>query len=256
MYRAVSAAAAIAFAVTAPPALAQQNSLSFSLRGGVVVLPEYFGSDSYRVGPTGGTGLSNLRIGPLALGDPGGPQHYATGPSVSGAFRAINRRRGKDELAGMENIKTSFEIGLRASYTEEFWNVFAELRYGVVGHTSFAGEVGADLLWRDPGGFILNAGPRAQFGSGRFNRTYFGVTEAEAADPRNSFDAFRPSSGFHKVGFEIGGYQPLGNDWALTAGVRYDRLRGDAARSPIVKQGSRDQFSGELGLMRHFNFRF
>lgn len=256
MFRALRFAAAVALAFLALPAQAQNNGISFSQRVGVVVLPDYFGSSSTRLGPTGGTGLSNLRIGPLAFGEPEVPVPYAQGPALRGAFRLIPKRRGRDELQGMEDVKTSFEVGLRAHYAEEFWHVFADLRYGVIGHKAIAGEVGADALWRAPNGFILNAGPRAQFGNGRFNRTYFGVTAAEAAATGPALTEYTPSGGFHSVGFAIGGYQPFAEVWAVTGGVRYDRLRGDAARSPIVQQGSRNQWRAEVGLMRHFTIRF
>ncbi len=256
MRRVFPYAAAAALLSIGLPAQAQDNALAFSLRGGAAVLPDYFGSSNSRVGPTGGIGFTGLRFGSLAIGDPDGPVHFAPGASVRGAFRYIAKRKGKDELQGMEDVKASFEVGLRAHYTTEFWHVYADLRYGVIGHKAIAGEVGGDFLYRDPSGFILNAGPRAEFGNSRFNRTYFGVTAAEAAMTGPALTEFTPSGGFHSVGFEVGAYQPLGPDWAATGAVRYDRLRGDAARSPIVQQGSRNQFRAEIGVTRHFNLRF
>ena len=256
--RNLTLAAALGLGALGMPAQAQaqENALSFSLSGGAKVMPLYFGSGDLRLGPTGGIGFTGLRFGSLQIGDPDGPRQFAQGASVRGAFRFIPKREGKDELAGMEDVKASLEIGLRAHYTDELFHVFADLRYGVIGHKAIAGEVGADLLWRDPGGLIVHGGPRAEYGNSRFNRTYFGVTGAEAADPGNSLTPYTLSGGFHSVGLEIGAYQPLGADWALTGAVRYDRLRGDAARSPIVQQGSRNQLSAEIGLTRHFNLRF
>jgi outer membrane protein len=85
-------------------------------------------------------------------------------------------------------------------------------------------------------------------------RTYFGVTEPESA--RSGLDAFTPSRAIYSAGFEIAAYQPVQANWGITASVRYDRLRGEAADSPIVRQGSRDQWSAMLGLTRYFNLRF
>ncbi|MCC5964711.1 MAG: MipA/OmpV family protein [Natronohydrobacter sp.] len=249
-------ATALALGALALPAQAQNNALSFSLTGGAKVSPKYFGSSDYRVGPTGSIGFNGLSFGSVQIGDPDGPTQFAPGAALRGAFRFIPKREGKNELAGMEDVKASLEVGLRAHYTEEFWHVYADLRYGVIGHKAIAGEVGADLIWRDPSGLVLHGGPRAEFGNSRFNRTYFGVTAAEEAASGPALTRYTPSGGFHSVGLEIGAYQPLNADWGLTGAVRYDRLRGDAARSPIVQQGSRNQFSAEIGLTRHFNLRF
>lgn len=249
--RNLTLASVLALGALALPAQAQNNALSFSLTGGAGVAPKYFGSDDYRVGPTGSFGFNGLSFGSVQTGAADGPVHYAPGFAVGGAFRFIPKREGKDELTGMEDVKASLELGLRAHYTEEFWHVFATVRYGVIGHKAIAGEVGADVIWRDPSGLVLNAGPRAEFGNGRFNRTYFGVTPGEANQNRAPYTL---SGGFHSVGLEVGAYQPLSADWGLTGAVRYDRLRGDAGRSPIVQ--NRNQFSAQIGLTRHFNLRF
>ncbi|MCC5955216.1 MAG: MipA/OmpV family protein [Natronohydrobacter sp.] len=254
--RRLTLATAIAIATFALPVQAQDRALSFSLTGGAKVSPKYFGSSDFRVGPSGGIGFNGLSFGSVQIGDPDGPTQFAPGAALRGAFRFIPKRKGTKELAGMEDVKASLEVGLRAHYTDEFWHVFADLRYGVIGHKAIAGEVGADVIWRAPSGLVLHGGPRAEFGNSRFNRTYFGVTAAEAADPGNTLNPYTLSGGFHSVGLEIGAYQPLNADWGITGAVRYDRLRGDAGRSPIVIQGSRNQLSAEIGLTRHFNLRF
>ncbi|WP_071797150.1 MipA/OmpV family protein [Natronohydrobacter thiooxidans] len=249
-------ATALALGAVTLPAQAQDNALSFSLTGGAQISPKYFGSSEYRVGPSGAFGFTGLRFGAAQLGDPEGPAQFAPGAGLRGAFRFIPKRKGESELAGMEDVKTSVELGIGAHYTQEFWQVFGDIRYGVIGHKAIAGEIGANLIWRDPSGLVLHGGPRAEFGNSRFNRTYFGVTPAEAADPGNTLTPYTLSGGFHSVGLEIGAYQPLNADWGITAALRYDRLRGAAARSPIVQQGSRNQFGAEIGLTRHFNLRF
>lgn len=254
--RKLTLATALALGALALPAQAQNNALSFSLTGGAKVSPKYFGSSDHRVGPAGSIGFNGLSFGSVQSGTPDGPEYFAPGFAVRGALRFIPKREGKNELIGMDDVKASLEVGLRAHYTEEFWHVFADIRYGVVGHKAIAGEVGADVIWRGPSDLVLHGGPRAEFGNGRFNRTYFGVTPAEAAAPGNSFAPYTLSGGFHSIGLEVGAYQPLGANWGVTGAVRYDRLRGAAARSPIVQQGSRNQISAELGLTRHFNLRF
>ena len=251
---AIAAAAVSAASLLAPPATAQERLFAFALTGGGIVAPDYFGADSYRVGPSGSFAFTALRLGGLAVGDPLAPRVFAPGTGLRGSFRYIPRREGRDELAGLDDVRRSVELGLGLHHTTEFWQVYGELRYGAIGHRAFAGEIGANAIWRDSGGLVLHAGPRAEFGNRRFMRTYFGVTPAEAA--ASGLGAFRPGSGAYSIGFEVGAFQPLSADWGITAALRYDRLRGDAARSPIVRQGSRDQLTARLGLTRHFNLRF
>lgn len=238
----------------ASPAAAQDRALAFSLSGGAAVAPRYFGSDSLRVGPAVGFDFGGLRLGGFQLGDPDSNQYMAPGAGLRGSLRFLPERRGRNELTGLEKVSRALELGVGAHVTGEFWQAFADLRYGVVGHSAWAGEFGANAIYRDHSGLVLHAGPVVSFGSGRFNRTYFGVTPAESA--ASGLAAFRPSSGIYAVGLQVGAYQPLNEDWAVTGTLRYDRLRGDAGNSPIVRQGSRHQFGGSIGLMRHFNFRF
>lgn len=258
--RAATLATTLALGALALPAQAQDRALSFSLTGGAQVSPKYFGSDSYGVGPSVGFSFGGLRFGSVELGNVDGPTHFAPGAGVRGAFRYVAKRSGKDELAGLNDVKASVELGLGAHYTEEFWQVFGDIRYGVIGHKAIAGEVGANLIYRGDSGLVLHAGPRAEFGNSRFARTYFGITAAEAAAATLAGNANLTehplSGGLHSVGLEAGAYQPLNDDWGITGTLRYDRLRGDAARSPIVQQGSRNQISAQIGLTRHFNLRF
>jgi len=249
-------ALALAALLGATPVAAQDSALAFSLTGGARIAPDYFGASGRSVSPVIGFGFQGLRFGGTELGDPDGPKVFAPGAGLRGSFRFIGEREGKDKLAGMADVDASLELGLGVHYTSDLWQVFADLRYGAVGHKGLTGEVGANVIYRAPSGLVLNAGPRAEFGSSRFTNTYFGVTAAEAASPLNTLTPFSASGGIYSVGVEMGAYQPLGDDWGITGTLRYDRLRGDAARSPIVLQGSRDQVSAEIGLTRHFNLRF
>ncbi|WP_209425734.1 MipA/OmpV family protein [Pararhodobacter sp. SW119] len=252
--RSAIAATVSTAALLAQPAVAQERVFAFSLTGGASLAPSYFGSDSYSVSPSGSFGFTALRFGALAVGDPMGPRQFAPGTGLRGVFRYIPKREGKDELAGLNDVKAALELGLGLHHTTEFWQVYGEVRYGVVGHRALTGAIGANAIYRAESGLVLHAGPRAEFGDGRFMRTYFGITAAEASPP--VLNAYRPGGGTYSVGFEIGAYQPLNADWGITGSLRYDRLRGDAAASPIVRQGSRDQLTARIGLTRHFSLRF
>jgi outer membrane protein len=252
--RTAIAATACVTALTGHATLAQDRAVAFSLTAGITAQPEYFGADTFRFAPTGRIGFTGLRVGDLQVRDPDGPREFAPGTVYRGALQYIPARDGRDELAGLSDLDTSVELGLGLQHTREKWQVYGELRYGFIGHQSVAADIGANAIFRGDGGAILHAGPRIELGNSRFMRTYFGVTDREAA--RSEFASFTPSRAIYSTGFEVGLYQPVKADWGLTASVRYDRLRGEAADSPVVQQGSQNQWTAMLGLTRYFNLRF
>lgn len=254
LHRSALVATACAAAIMAQPGMAQERALAFSVTGGASYSPSYFGSDSYDISPSGSFGFTGLNFGSLRFGDPDGPRLFAPGTGVRGAFRFIGERKGEDELTGLEDVDAALEVGMGLHHTNELWQIYADVRYGIIGHEAVAGEIGANLFYRGQSGLTLHAGPRAEFGNARYMRTYFGITDDEST--ASGLASYRPDGGFQSMGVELGAYQPLNENWGITGSVRYDRLMGDAAASPIVQQGERDQFSLQLGLTRHFDLRF
>jgi outer membrane scaffolding protein for murein synthesis (MipA/OmpV family) len=53
---------------------------------------------------------------------------------------------------------------------------------------------------------------------------------------------------------EVGAEDRLTDAWGLAASVRYDRLRNDAADSPITRED--EQVSASLLVTRRFDVRF
>lgn len=245
----------------ASPSFAQDRALAFSVTGGVEVAPSYFGADDARIGPTGALGFTGLRFGAVRLSDPDrAPTVFAPGTGVRGSFRLIGKREGKDELEGLDDVSLAVEAGLGVYYTAENWQVFSDLRFAAIGNQNIVFEVGGDFIYRGHNGLVIYGGPRAEFGNSRFMRRYFGVTGAEAISASAAGNAnlteFSPSGGLYSYGVELGAYQPLSPDWGVSGSIRFDRLHGDAAESPIVQQGRRDQISARIGVTRHFNLRF
>lgn len=255
----LSAAFATAL-ILAMPAQARDNAFAFSVTGGAQSQPLFSGSGTQQVGPWLGFGFQGLRLGGFELGTPDSQDLFAPGAGLRGAFNVLGAREGKGRLAGLADIRAGLELGLGAHYTTRDWQVFGEIRRGLRAHSGIVGDLGANLILRPAEGLTLHGGPRARFGSDSFARTYFGITPAEAAAAAAAgnpgLTAFAPGGGLHALGFEVGAYQAIGRDWGVSANIRYDQLRGDAARSPIVAQGRRDQVTAQFGLTRHFNLRF
>ncbi|NNE51431.1 MAG: MipA/OmpV family protein [Sulfitobacter sp.] len=237
------------------PAAAQERSFTFALRGGLAVTPEYPGSDNYEPGPDIGFTFGSLSWGRLNVGQ-GIGNAPATGLSFRGAFRFIGERESSDypELAGLNDIDATVELGFGAIYRERNWQAFGEVRKGIGGHDGFTGTLGANLVFRPTERFTLLAGPRVSFGDSDYASTYFGVSAAEAA--ASQFGQFNAGGGALGAGVEVQGTYRINDRWAVEGAVSYEKLLNDAADSPITAIGSEDQWRMRLGLSRTFNLRF
>jgi len=243
-------------ALAGAPAHAQggdagRPSVTFALGLGAGLSPEYPGASSYRLGPTGSFGVQHLVLpGGLGFGSPGArPLDPGFGPT--GSFRYLGVRDPADapELAGTGRIGRTLELGGGLAHVTESSRVFGEVRRGFGGHRGWVADVGVDAILRPAQGLVLTAGPRAQWGHRRFVDTYFGVP-AGAALP-----AFSASGGLVSVGAELGAFHDFGTGWGVQGTLAWNRLRGDAGRSPITRSGSRDQYEARLVITRQFSLR-
>ena len=67
---------------------------------------------------------------------------------------------------------------------------------------------------------------------------------------------YRPGGGVYGVAAASGVSVQMNSRWGLFGYARYERLVGDAARSPIVRRfGSRNQLSGGIGLSYIFTVK-
>ena len=144
-------------------AFAQENDgFSFGLGVGARAQPNYFGSDEYGARPIPGFNFERLKFGSLDLG---GEQKlgFGFGPS----FRIIGPREADDfdELTGLEDVELSVEIGGGLEFNAPDYELYANLRYGVLGHESLVAEVGGDVIYRPTEQVTLSAGPRILWGS-------------------------------------------------------------------------------------------
>lgn len=250
--RALSLAVA-ALAAMPLSAVAQGVGTTFTLRGGVETRPEYFGSDKQELAPALGFRLGSIELpNGMVIGTPGA-QPFDEGMKLRGSFRYLSSRDAGDhpELAGLNDVDDAIELGLGLSYITWNWRAFGNLRYGVTGHNSVVGELGADALFRVSDQFLIHAGPRVDLASNSFARTYFGVTADELV-PGSDLVAYRPEGGVMSVGLEVGMRYAFNDTWTLVGTASWDKYQDDAARSPIVEQGSEDQYGARIAIERTF----
>lgn len=185
----------------------------------------------------------------------GFPLLRASGFEFGPALNLESSRRREHVRAPVDEVGTSFEVGGFVQYwLGEAFRIRTEARKGLGGHRGLAGSVSADYVVRDGDRYVISVGPRLSVSDDTYQGAYFGVSPGAAA--RTGLPVYRPGSGVHAVGVASGATYALNERWGLIGYAKYDRLVGDAGRSPLIRAyGERDQLSGGLGLTYTFGRR-
>jgi outer membrane protein len=252
--------AAALLATTASPALAQDGEApTYRVRigAGAQVKPEFYGGDKMEVGPMWDIDIARGDA-PFSFEAP--DDHLAI-PIISKNGFAVGpvaniewKRKEKDVGAPVGTVKTTVEVGGFAEYMAmDSTRLRAELRKGINGHEGLVGHVGVDQIWRDGDKYVFSIGPRLLFSDAKYQRAYFGVSPAAALAA--GLPAYRPDGGIHAAALASGLSYQFNPQFGLFGYGRWERLLGDAGKSPIVRElGSRNQFSAGIGLNYTFNF--
>jgi len=242
-----------AFCLIAAPAASmaqeEKNGIEFRFGFGPASAPGYFGDDDTEAGIGFAVELERLRLGPITTD--GTPSYgFGFNPSI----RYIAERDADDfsELEGLDDIDQSLELGGTLEFTDPNYEVFLTVRYGVIGHEAFVGEIGGDLIYRPTDQLTVKMGPRVLFGDDSYAETYFGVSSDESA--ASAFNAFDPSAGMISAGAAIEATYAVSDDWEVIGSVEYAQFQDDAADSPITD--SDEQIGASLVLTRRFTLGF
>lgn len=175
-------------------------------------------------------------------------QGFSFGPVVNWE----RSRTAKDVGVPLAKVSFSLEPGAFIAYQAgDHFRLRGELRKGVTGHKGWVATAGADFIARAGDKWLASLGPRVTWGGNRYLDAYFSVTPGESA--ATGLPVFDAGSGIESVGGAASLLFELTPHWGLAGFAKYDRLVGDAGRSPIVRQvGSRNQFSAGLGLSYTF----
>jgi outer membrane protein len=237
-----------------------QESKDYRVRVGLgaQLQPEFIGADGTEVGPlfdidiARGSDLFRFEAPDdsfgirLISGD-----RFSAGPSAN----IEGSRKNSDVGAPVGKVSTTVEAGAFAEYlASDSFRLRADLRKGLGGHKGIVGAIGGDYILRDGDRYVFSVGPRLLFSNGRHQRAYFGVDDEAAL--ATALPLYRPGGGIHAVALASGVSYQFNPRFGLFGFARYERLVGDAAKSPIVREfGSRNQLSAGLGLSYTFTVR-
>lgn len=251
-----------------PAAVAQEGDVPAGprdfLSAGVAVLPDYIGSDEYRLLPfaaarfeiagitfqTEGPGLSAALAerGPVELGVYARAYGGRDEDIDDAVVRALPEVDTAAVLGGFARIELARQILTPAD------SVSATVRAGGDVTGSFDGAI-----WT---GEIAYATALSRTSFAALSLSVTGVSD-DYADSRFSIDAagaaasglsaFEAEGGVRDIGLNFILDYGIGGDWSLTGIAGYSRLIGDFADSPIVSvRGSADQLFAGIGLGRKF----
>ena len=248
----------IAAALLPMPAIAfAQDSDDIRVRVGIggQLRPDYIGSDDSTLAPLWDLDFARGtdEFGFEAPGDSFGITLISSNGFSAGPAANIESSRTNSEAgAPIGKVPTTFEAGAFAQYQAgESIRLRGELLKGIGGHEGWVGSLGADHIWRDGDRYVFSIGPRLLFSNARYQRAYFGVSPEAAL--ATGLPTYRPDAGVHAVGLTSGLSYQFDSRWGMFGFARYDRLVGDAAKSPVIRQlGSRNQTSAGVGLSYTF----
>lgn len=259
--------------------------------GALPAMAADLGQGGYKDGgaPVEDAGINGLKVGGVLIVQPtfeGSDEYEAIGfpyifPTFSGGPGFFSRfdARGLDDIRFKLIERDGFIAGPLAGYNlgrdeddDDHLEGLGDVDGGVVGGGFVGYRVGSVLFdasfhntFGDDGGYLIRLGAElehplrerlmltarigATYADDDYMENYFGVSGEQSAD--SGLNAFEAESGFKDVFAEVGLKAQLDAQWEARGSVRYSRLVGDAADSPIVE--SEDQFTGLIGLSYKFD---
>ncbi len=177
--------------------------------------------------------LGNLHVGPI------------------GKLRFPRKETDFSELQGLGDVGFAVELGGFVEYWFAPWlRARAEARQGFGGHHGIVSDVSADLVV-PVGQVVLSGGPRMTLATAAALAPYFSITPTQSA--ASGLPVFDAKGGIRSYGAGTQARVFWSKEWATHVFVEYERLTGDAARSPLVVQrGSVDQLTYGAGLTYSF----
>jgi outer membrane scaffolding protein for murein synthesis (MipA/OmpV family) len=250
---AVAGGGQVACAQEAPGAPPAEAAWTVEVGAAAIAVPRYPGSDHLRLLPVPdariayrdiafaafetGVGANLVRLPTFRAG-------VLARPDFGRTARDVSRYR-----PGLSAVAFAPEVGVFGEYDlSRSVSARAEVRHAIGGHDGLVADLSASYGRPLGRGGFLSVGPDLKFGDDRFTGAYFGVTPDAAA--RSGLPAYRPSGGLTSAGLRTTAAYPLAPRLTAALTVAYERLLGDAARSPVVQgpNGSRNQPTLVLSL--------
>ncbi len=178
----------------------------------------------------------------------------AQGLSISaGPLLALRRGRDEDDvLTGLGEIDHGLDAGGFIRFRKDGWQARADVRKDVTNGDGGA-TVNLSVGYGQPvaRNLRLRANLDTAWASTAYMNTFYGIDATQSAN--SGIAQYTAESGFKQVGASLSADYAISREWGGFASLRYTRLIGDAADSPIVAAlGSKDQVATTIGIKYRF----
>lgn len=254
---AIAIAFASAFALAAPATAQDAARPSGTIVAGAGLFPEYEGADRLMVFPLVNGRISlgqryvaidgltlranilaheSLEAGPLAS------LTFGRDAKVrSRAVALLSPRKDAVEAGGFVGWRIDPGNGDVVRFAVQAARDVSGVHRGWVGAASTSYTAFLGKRW------VISAEAAASVADGAYTRTYFSISPGDAG--ASGLRAFAAKGGLRDVGLLLGARYALSQRWSLNGFAGYQRLVGDAAKSPIVRdEGDRNQLSFGAGV--------
>jgi outer membrane scaffolding protein for murein synthesis (MipA/OmpV family) len=225
-----------------------------NLGAGGLVAPYYPGATKYQALPLPSIDASYedsafvsfpdiLRVDALHFIRTGMPD-LSAGPLVRFRF-GRNQSDDPGQLRGLDNLPDTVELGGFVAYNlTPAVSVRANVGQSIDDKEGLVADVGISYA-RQFGPLTLIGTPSVGLIDTNYARTYYGINTGQASASGRPY--YRPGGGVERTGIAFAATLPVTDKVALVATGSYGRLVGQAADSPIVRQGgSANQFVAAL----------
>ena len=234
--------------LTAAAASAEDGArLSF----GASLEADYFGADTYEVAPFGSLGYRRGAFG-LEATPRSGRLSWTQSPGLTFGI-LLRRRSGRDAVEdpavdALETVPATVEAGLFLRTRAGPMTLSAEIAGDILGETDgIVGELGASLPLPVSDRLTLVPAVGLFGANDAFADAFFSVEAGDVA--ASGLTRFEAEGGLLGAALGLSARYKLTERIQATGALRYIRLAGDAAESPIVAdRGSPDQLVASFGL--------
>jgi outer membrane protein len=174
---------------------------------------------------------------------------------VAGKYVSSRKANSYSELNGLGDVKAAFEVGGFIEYFPVDWfRLRNETRQGFGGHQGVVSDFSADFIVPVTRSVTVSAGPRFTLESTKAVSPYFGIDAVQAM--ATGLPVFDAKGGAQSAGAGAQVKYRINPQWEVHSYIEYDRLLGDAAKSPLVTaRGSVNQTTVGIGASYSFDFK-
>ncbi|WP_417615797.1 MipA/OmpV family protein [Oceanisphaera sp.] len=236
----------------AAPAMAQ-TPWSGTIGAGVMVAPDYLGSDDYKSRVLPDLNIKYGELFYLNARDGLGWNLYQQPDWTLSPF--IGYHLGRDntgDLSDFQKVDAGVTGGIRLSYQPDHW------RYSLQAETPLGGDLDGYQItmragWRSQiaPDWYAGFGPSLVYSSKEWTQGMFDVSARDAA--RSGLARYQADQGYWRLGLSGHISYRFAPDWSVTGLAGITHLSGDAKDSPIVSQaGDATQTLTAVVLNYHF----